>query len=217
MSLTKKLLVFPPIALGVAVLILAVSCREGAELRPPGEQALKARTIVVKKHTVLPRALAFGSAEPKSVWRGIAQVSGQVASVHSGLNPGELLPKGTVLLTIDRTDYGAGGGAGQGFAAAGRGGGEQARGQQAQRLGAPRDRAALAEVGPSRAGAEPGPAKGRDRHRRGPRRARASGPGPGTQGQDDLQQPREQRGPGEGPRGAEEAQRGPSWPRPSGT
>lgn len=105
MSLTKKLLVFPPIALGVAVLILAVSCREGAELRPPGEQALKARTIVVKKHTVLPRALAFGSAEPKSVWRGIAQVSGQVASVHSGLNPGELLPKGTVLLTIDRTDY----------------------------------------------------------------------------------------------------------------
>jgi RND family efflux transporter MFP subunit len=103
--LTKKLLVFPPIALGVAVLILAVSCREGGALRPPGEQALKARTIVVKKLTVLPRALAFGSAEPKSVWRGIAQISGQVATVNSSLNPGELLPKGTVLLTIDRTDY----------------------------------------------------------------------------------------------------------------
>lgn len=105
MPLTKKLLVFPPIALGVAVLILAVSCRPEGALRPPGEQALKARTIVVKKHTVVPRALAFGSAVPKSVWRGIAQISGQVASIHSSLNPGELLPKGTVLLTIDRTDY----------------------------------------------------------------------------------------------------------------
>lgn len=105
MPLTKKLLVFPPIAVGVLVVFLAVSCRDGGAMRPPGERAVAVRTITATKLTVLPRALAFGTAEPKSVWRGIAQVSGQITSVHSGLNPGELLPKGTVLLTIDRTDY----------------------------------------------------------------------------------------------------------------
>ncbi|MEE8246352.1 MAG: efflux RND transporter periplasmic adaptor subunit [Alphaproteobacteria bacterium] len=104
-ELLKRLLIVPPLVLGVAILVLMARGREGPERVPPGEQPRAVRVIAVPSVAVVPRALGHGVVTPGMVWEAVAEVAGKVAQIHPALKKGAVLEAGEVLLSIDQADY----------------------------------------------------------------------------------------------------------------
>jgi RND family efflux transporter MFP subunit len=101
----KRLLLVPPIAIGVAV--LAWQLRSGAQPEQGAleEVARAVRVIEVEPLTFVPRAVGYGTARPDQVWEAVAEVGGKITEKHPGLQRGRLLEAGTVILRIDPASY----------------------------------------------------------------------------------------------------------------
>jgi len=101
----RKLLIVPVLALGaLGFWLLARDPRE-PDLRPASERAARVRVISAPKLAVVPRAVGFGVARPGRVWHAVPQVGGRIVELDPRVREGNILPGGTVLLKIDRTDY----------------------------------------------------------------------------------------------------------------
>jgi RND family efflux transporter MFP subunit len=105
MTLRRKLLVLPPIVLGVAVFVFLVLVRDKPQRRPLEEEARVVRVVEATTRAIVPRAVGHGTARPATTWRAVAEVRGRVSSIHAGLAQGAILPLGAELLRIDDTDY----------------------------------------------------------------------------------------------------------------
>ena len=101
----KKLLIWVPIALGVAAVLWAVNARQGPQRIPPEERTTSVRTVPAAAVDAVPRALGYGNVKPGKVWEAVAEVSGTVIFRHPELQRGAILPAGTELLRIDPADY----------------------------------------------------------------------------------------------------------------
>lgn len=101
----KKLLIIPPILVGIAVLVYMASGRQGPDVKPPAERARAVRVITVEAVQLVPRVTGFGSIYPGTVWNAIAQVGGEVVYVHPNLKKGALLPADTEIVRISPADY----------------------------------------------------------------------------------------------------------------
>ena len=102
--MTKKLLIIPPILIGIAVLFFVVSGRNEPERKPAQERVRTVRVITAEPVRLVPRVAGFGSVEPGQVWSAIAQVSGEVVYVHPNLKNGAILPAGTEIVRISTAD-----------------------------------------------------------------------------------------------------------------
>ncbi len=101
----RKLLVVPPLALGVLIVAVAVQTREGPQRVEVRERVTPVRVVPAPAVDVVPRALAYGNVQPGKVWEAVAQVKGTVIARHRHLEKGAILAAGTELLRIDPTDY----------------------------------------------------------------------------------------------------------------
>ena len=101
----RKLLVLPPLIVGVAVVAVAVQTREGPRRAPSQERTTAVRVVAAPMVDVVPRALGYGSVQPGKVWEAVTQVKGTVVFRHPDLEKGAILAAGTELLRIDPTDY----------------------------------------------------------------------------------------------------------------
>ncbi len=101
----KRLLLIPPLALGVILLLIQMRGREAPEQAPPAELVRAVRTITAERTPFVPRAVGYGQVQPGTVWNAVAQVGGRVIERHPDLEPGKLLDAGTVLFRIDPVDY----------------------------------------------------------------------------------------------------------------
>lgn len=104
MKLRRKLLIVPPVALGVLVIVGVLRHREGPTQSGPVERATFVRATTIRSRTIVPRALGYGVVRPARTWKASAEVGGRVTSVHPRLEVGELLPAGTELLRLDPTE-----------------------------------------------------------------------------------------------------------------
>ena len=103
--LIKKLLIIPPILIGVAVLFYMASGRQAPERKPPEERARTVRVITAEPVSLVPRVTGFGSVYPGTVWSAIAQVAGEVVYVHPGLKKGAILAADTEIVRISPADF----------------------------------------------------------------------------------------------------------------
>ena len=103
--LGRRLLFIPAVALGLAVLIIAIKSNPGPEQAPIEEAVVKARFIEAPRLDVVPRALGYGTAAPAREWNAVSQVSGEVVEIHPNLKNGSIIAAGEILLVIDPTDY----------------------------------------------------------------------------------------------------------------
>lgn len=101
----RKLLFIPPILIGLAVLYHMSSGRQAPERRPPEERVRAVRVIVAEPMRLVPRVTGFGTVYPGTVWKAIAQVSGEVVYVHPGLKKGAILASGTEIVRISPADF----------------------------------------------------------------------------------------------------------------
>ncbi|EMN7254635.1 HlyD family secretion protein [Vibrio vulnificus] len=105
MTLNKKWLFFPALALGVLVLVLAVKLKPKLPVKPADDRARLVETLPLELKAVAPLAIGFGKVAPKVEWKAIAEVSGKVIYRHPRLEKGQVLKAGTEILRIDPLDY----------------------------------------------------------------------------------------------------------------
>jgi RND family efflux transporter MFP subunit len=104
-SLWSRLLIFPPIILGVLVLVWMASGRQPPVQAEPGEPTRMVRIIEAPLVDFVPQAEGYGPVRPARVWSAVAQVAGRVVEIHPRLRDGEVLAERTLLLRLDPTDY----------------------------------------------------------------------------------------------------------------
>lgn len=101
----KRLLIVPPLLLGVLVLVWQFRSETRPQQREPEEMSRAVRAIAARPVVFVPRATGYGTVRPGRVWEAVAQVSGKIIEMHPRLDTGRLIPAGTVILRIDPTDY----------------------------------------------------------------------------------------------------------------
>ena len=101
----KKLLILPPILIGIAVLVYMAGGRTGPEIKPPDERVRAVRVITTEPVRLVPRVTGFGSVYPGTVWNATAQVGGEVDYVHPQLKKGAILPANTEIVRISPADF----------------------------------------------------------------------------------------------------------------
>ena len=101
----RRLLILPPIILGILVLIWMAKGRQPPLQAEPAEPTRTVRVIEAPLLDLIPSAEGYGPVQPAKVWTAVSQVAGRVVSIHPKLREGEILPQGTQLLRIDPVDY----------------------------------------------------------------------------------------------------------------
>jgi len=104
-SIWRRLLIVPPILIGIGIIAVMVRGKEPPAHTEAREDVTRVRVIEVPQLTLTPRALGFGTVAPAKVWSAVAEVDGKIIEFRDDLRAGEILPRGTVLLRIDPTDY----------------------------------------------------------------------------------------------------------------
>ncbi|WP_325890915.1 efflux RND transporter periplasmic adaptor subunit [Grimontia sp. NTOU-MAR1] len=105
MTLRRKLLFFPALAVGIAVLFFAINSRPDVPVKPAQSKARAVDVITLQQSDIAPVVTGFGRVTPKLTWQAIAEVNGKVIYRNPALEKGRVLPAGTELLRIDPTDY----------------------------------------------------------------------------------------------------------------
>ena len=102
---SRKLMILPPIAIGVLVLLFMVSGKQPPAQAERGEPTRTVRVIEVPLVELAPMAEGYGQVQPARIWTAVSQVGGRVTYIHTKLRDGEILPEGTELVHIDPKDY----------------------------------------------------------------------------------------------------------------
>ncbi|MET0068969.1 MAG: efflux RND transporter periplasmic adaptor subunit [Candidatus Thiodiazotropha sp.] len=101
----RKLLILPPIALGILLLLLMASNRQPPVKVEPGEPTKLVRTVEAQQLELIPMSEGYGAVQPARVWNAVAQVAGRIVEIHPRLRDGEIISEGSLLLQIDPADY----------------------------------------------------------------------------------------------------------------
>jgi RND family efflux transporter MFP subunit len=102
---SRKLLVLPPIAIGLLVLLFMVSGKQPPAQAERGEPTRSVRVIEAPLVELVPKAEGYGQVQPARVWTAVSQVAGRITQIHPKLRDGEILGKDTELAHIDPKDY----------------------------------------------------------------------------------------------------------------
>jgi RND family efflux transporter MFP subunit len=101
----RKLLILPPIIIGIAILMVMKGNKQTPVKSEVGEPTKLVRVIQAPQLELIPMAEGYGSIQPARVWSGVAQVSGRIVELHPRLRDGEIITQGSLLLKIDPADY----------------------------------------------------------------------------------------------------------------
>ncbi|MCU7886611.1 MAG: biotin/lipoyl-binding protein, partial [Candidatus Thiodiazotropha sp. (ex Lucinoma annulata)] len=101
----RKLLILPPIAVGILVLMFMAGNKQAPLKAELGEPTKLVRTINAQQVELIPVAEGYGAIQPARVWSAVAQVAGRIVEIHPRLRDGEIISEGSLLLQIDPADY----------------------------------------------------------------------------------------------------------------
>ncbi|MDG3087073.1 HlyD family secretion protein [Vibrio hannami] len=105
MKIKRSLLFFPVLAIGIAILVIAIKTKPDLPAKPATDRARLVDTQVMEQQDIAPIAIGYGKVAPKFDWKAIAEVSGKVIYRNPALEKGRVLPAGTEILRIDPLDY----------------------------------------------------------------------------------------------------------------
>ncbi|UPR33263.1 HlyD family secretion protein [Vibrio cyclitrophicus] len=105
MKISKKILFFPALAVGVIGLVVAINLKPDLPTKPAGDRARLVETLSLEQQLIAPLAVGFGKVVPKVEWKAIAEVTGQIVYRHPDLEKGQVIPAETEVLKIDPLDY----------------------------------------------------------------------------------------------------------------
>jgi len=94
-----------PLILAVVIVIVLLLMRSGPVKKDVTEITRPLRVIKAPLVVLIPKALGYGLAEPRRIWRAMTEVKGAIVATHPQLESGALVKEGTVLLKINSVDY----------------------------------------------------------------------------------------------------------------
>ncbi|WCE31674.1 efflux RND transporter periplasmic adaptor subunit [Vibrio sp. SCSIO 43137] len=101
----QRLLFFPPLIIGIALLLLAPSMKA----EPPkttntsGKKVVRVLSVVPRK--IQPSATGYGHSQPATEWEAASQVEGAIVWVSPQLKAGAIINQGEKLLQLDPSQY----------------------------------------------------------------------------------------------------------------
>lgn len=101
----RKLLIVPPIVLGVLAIWWFVSQRQPPQIAAPREEIRNVRIIEAQPIDLVPTVSGFGTVQPAKTWQAVVQAAGEVEYMHPGLKRGAIMPAGTEIIRISPRDY----------------------------------------------------------------------------------------------------------------
>jgi multidrug efflux pump subunit AcrA (membrane-fusion protein) len=101
----RKLLIVPPIVLGVIAVWWFVSQRQPPQIAAPQEEIRNVRIIQAQRIDVVPTVSGFGTVQPAKTWQAVVQAAGEVDYKHPGLKRGAVMRAGTEIIRISPRDY----------------------------------------------------------------------------------------------------------------
>lgn len=105
MTINRKLLFFPALAVGIIVLIIAIKTKTVIPTKPSGDRSRPVETLALKQQKIAPMIIGYGQIKPKYEWKAISEVTGRVVYRNPQLEKGQILSKGTIIIKIDPLDY----------------------------------------------------------------------------------------------------------------
>jgi RND family efflux transporter MFP subunit len=101
----QKLLILPPILIGILVFVVMAGNRKPPAKAQRGEPTKVVRTVEARQLELIPMAEGYGAVQPARVWDAVAQVAGRIVEIHPRLRDGEIIGQESLLLRIDPADY----------------------------------------------------------------------------------------------------------------
>ncbi|NNJ76367.1 MAG: efflux RND transporter periplasmic adaptor subunit [Anderseniella sp.] len=101
----RKLLIVPPILLGVFVIWWFVGQRQPPQTSAPQEEIRNVRVIQAQRTDLIPMVSGFGTVQPAKTWQAVVQAAGEVEYKHPRLMRGAIMPAGTEIIRISPRDY----------------------------------------------------------------------------------------------------------------
>jgi RND family efflux transporter MFP subunit len=101
----RRLLLLPPVLLGVALLVWQIRADRGPDAPVASERRVAVEVVEVEPRALTPRAVGYGTVAPARTLRATAEVAGRIVERHERLERGRLLPAGTLLARIERSDF----------------------------------------------------------------------------------------------------------------
>lgn len=101
----RKLLIIPPVLLGVLVIWWFVSQRQSPQITAPQEEIRNVRIIQAAAGDLIPMVSGFGTVQPAKTWQAVVQAAGQVEYMNPRLRRGAIMPAGTEIIRISPRDY----------------------------------------------------------------------------------------------------------------
>ncbi len=101
MAKFKKLLILPPLIIGLALAIWLVRGKTQPERSAIAETARPVRVLTIAPRTVTPVGLGYGTAQPARTWRAVAEVKARVIFTAERLDAGQFFAEGAELLRLD--------------------------------------------------------------------------------------------------------------------
>ncbi|MBF0265969.1 MAG: HlyD family efflux transporter periplasmic adaptor subunit [Gammaproteobacteria bacterium] len=105
MNKVNKLWIIPPILLSIILLIVLPKFKQGPKIQEAVEKAVPVKVIQTIRLPFAPKITAYGTTRPTQVWKAITEVSGKITWISEQLKEGNIISKGTHLLSIDDTSY----------------------------------------------------------------------------------------------------------------
>ncbi|WP_404391642.1 efflux RND transporter periplasmic adaptor subunit [Pseudoalteromonas phenolica] len=93
------------VAIGVLLVVIIVKLNASMQHQVVTDDGQLAHYQLLKQQAIRPEIVGFGRVEPNVQFNGIAEVSGKITYMHPALKKGELFEQGTLLLSIDDSDY----------------------------------------------------------------------------------------------------------------
>ncbi|MGI9419546.1 MAG: efflux RND transporter periplasmic adaptor subunit [Geminicoccaceae bacterium] len=105
MSILRKLMILPPLAIGAAILAYAISGREPPATVEPAEASVPVRVLIADPGLFVPRVAGFGVVQPARTWQAVAQVAGRIEEVNPDFVRGGTLAAEDVVVRIAEAEY----------------------------------------------------------------------------------------------------------------
>ena len=103
--LTKKPAFLLALMVFVVISVVLVKMQPTMKHDDLAKKPVPVSVITLKSYMIAPTITGYGVVEPNVLLNVKLEVSGMVTYVHPKLRKGELIPKGTMVLTIDERDY----------------------------------------------------------------------------------------------------------------
>ena len=81
MTRKGKLLILPPLAVGIVIFVLLVRSNRGPVRERGSERAQPVRVVSIEPQSIVPTAVAYGTVEPGRTWQAVSEVSGRIESL----------------------------------------------------------------------------------------------------------------------------------------